>query len=335
MKLIKLATIFCAVALCLSLGACNFGGGDESSQSSRSSVSESSRFESSRSDPDFSIPDISIPDISLPDISLPDMSYPEASNSLIDPGSSDPALDINVNAMSVDFSQIGALDKSAVNYGSGNRKTPDGKSESALIFKNKYSAYAADFMRDEEGKIYLTFDEGYENGYTAPILDVLKEKNVSAVFFVTMHYAKSNPELIRRMIDEGHIVANHTANHPEMPNISLEKAAAEITELHQYIKENFDYEMSLFRFPQGMFSESTLKLVEELGYRSVFWSFAYKDWDVNSQPDNAAALKKITDFAHDGAIYLLHAVSKTNAEVLGDAIDGLRTLGYELEKYPA
>jgi len=329
MKLIKIAMVLCAVALCLSLGACNFGGGDESSRSSASS-----RPESSRSEPELSIPDISIPDISIPDMSLPDMSYPEASNSLIDPGSSDPALDISIGAMSVDFSQIGALDKSAVNYGSGSRKTADGKSESALIFKNKYSSYAADFIREEEGKIYLTFDEGYENGYTAPILDVLKDKNVSAVFFVTMHYAKSNPELIRRMIDEGHIVANHTANHPEMPNISLEKAAAEITELHQYIKENFDYEMSLFRFPQGMFSESTLKLVEELGYRSVFWSFAYKDWDVNSQPDNSDALNKITDFAHDGAIYLLHAVSKTNAEVLGDAIDSLRADGYELEKYP-
>ena len=106
------------------------------------------------------------------------------------------------------------------------------------------------------------------------------------------------------------------------------------TAIIPWLKENFDYEMSLFRFPQGMFSESTLKLVEELGYRSVFWSFAYKDWDVNSQPDNSAALNKITDFAHDGAIYLLHAVSKTNAEVLGDAIDSLRADGYELEKYP-
>ena len=301
MKLYKMILCFFVISLCLSLAACSGFPDDESSY------------------PDLSIsePDISVPELSDPDISLPE-NIPDS----------------GIETMSVDFNKIDALDSKAVSFGSGTRKTPDGKSESALIFKNKYSNYAADFILDEKGKIFLTFDEGYENGYTAKIVDILKEKNVSAVFFVTMHYAKNNPELIQRMIDEGHIIGNHTASHPSMPAVSLEKAAEEITSLHDYIKETYNYEMSLFRFPEGVFSEKTLALVESLNYRSVFWSFAYADWRKDSQPDPEATLKKLTDFTHDGAIYLLHAVSSTNAQILPDAINAIREKGYEFSKYP-
>ncbi|MFR9189581.1 MAG: polysaccharide deacetylase family protein [Anaerotruncus massiliensis (ex Togo et al. 2019)] len=128
------------------------------------------------------------------------------------------------------------------------------------------------------GKFYLTFDEGYENGYTPQILDVLKEKNVSAVFFVTLPFVKSSPDLVRRMIDEGHVVGNHTSHHWNPTQKSLDDAYADIKELHDYMLENFDYEMTLYRPPEGAFSEQTLAMVQQTGYTTVLWSFA-SDWD--------------------------------------------------------
>ena len=136
---------------------------------------------------------------------------------------------------------------------------------------------------------------GYENGYTDDILDVLKEKQVPAVFFVTQPYAQSEPELIRRMIDEGHIVGNHSVKHPSFPECSAERCREEVMGLHEYIKETFDYEMTLFRFPMGEFSEMDLELLRQMGYRSVFWSFAYRDWLVDDQPDPQTALQTIVD----------------------------------------
>ena len=195
----------------------------------------------------------------------------------------------------------------------------------------KYNAwYAAD---TDEKKIYLTFDEGYENGYTGAILDVLLEKQVPAVFFVTMPYVKSEPELIQRMIDEGHIVGNHSVNHPSFPEISTEECKSEVMELHDYMKENYGYEMSLFRFPMGEFSEADLSVLQQLGYKSVFWSFAYRDWLVDDQPDPQEAIQTIESKCHPGAIYLLHAVSKTNTEILGQVIDDLRAQGYTFCAY--
>lgn len=182
----------------------------------------------------------------------------------------------------------------------------------------------------EEKKIYLTFDEGYENGYTASILDTLKEKEVMATFFVTMPYVKQNPDLIKRMIDEGHIVGNHTVNHPSMPEITdNEKLAKEVMELHNYIKDNFNYEMKYLRPPKGEYSERTVKLCLDLGYRHVLWSSAYLDWDVNNQKGTEYAKKMIYNNLHNGSVMLLHAVSKDNANVLGDVIDEIRNRGYE------
>ena len=153
------------------------------------------------------------------------------------------------------------------------------------------------------------------------------------MFFLTGHYAQSQPELIQRMIDEGHILGNHSQNHPSFPDTPLEECKAEVEEIHNYVKENFDYEMSLFRFPAGEFSEQNLKLLQDMGYRSVFWSFAYRDWEVDNQPDPAQALETIVSKAHPGAIILLHSVSSTNAEVLGSVIDQLREQGYEFKAY--
>ena len=131
------------------------------------------------------------------------------------------------------------------------------------------------------------------------------------------------------MIDEGHIIGNHTYRHLTMDEITLEEATEEVMFLDRYMKQNFKYRMKLFRFPKGEFSESTLALVNELGYKSVFWSFAYADWDTQKQAENSAALKEITDNLHNGEIMLLHAVSSTNAEILGDVIDSAREQGYE------
>lgn len=236
---------------------------------------------------------------------------------------------------STDLVELGTLDSTKLGWGPGGPVDEYNRSSGALSYQEKYGKYDADFIGDNEQKIYLTFDEGYENGYTSQILDVLKEKGVSAVFFVTMPYVKSNPELIKRMIDEGHAVGNHSVNHPSFPETPLTTCRDEVTQLHDYMKENYNYTMRLFRFPMGEFNEQDLKLLQDLGYRSVFWSFAYRDWLVEEQPDPTEAMATILDKCHPGGIYLLHAVSKTNTEILGQVIDGMRAKGYEVAPYPA
>lgn len=198
-----------------------------------------------------------------------------------------------------------------------------------LNLQKKYKNLGANWLLDDDKMVCLTFDEGYENGYTPSILDTLKEKNVKAVFFVTYDFAKDNPQLIERMIDEGHIVGNHTYRHYTMDEQTNDIQKEEVEYLHEYIQKEFNYTMSYFRFPKGEFSEQSLSLVNDLGYKSVFWSYAYADWDVNSQPDNDETLKSVLESTHSGEIMLLHAVSKTNSEILGDIIDGVRQQGYE------
>lgn len=197
-----------------------------------------------------------------------------------------------------------------------------------IMLQSQYESLDASFLLDDKSKVCLTFDEGYENGYTPSILDTLKEKKVKAIFFVTYDFAKDNPDLIKRMIDEGHIVGNHTYRHYTMDEVGREVATEEIMYLHSYIKKQFNYEMTLFRFPKGEFSEDTLALAKELGYKSVFWSFAYSDWDTQNPPDETEAYKEITTYIHPGEIMLLHAVSKTNADILGNVIDEVRNEGY-------
>lgn len=209
----------------------------------------------------------------------------------------------------------------------------DERPNSAVSYNEKYKQLGGRFIGEDNKKVYLTFDEGYENGYTAAILDTLKVKKVSAVFFVTYDYASKNPDLICRMINEGHILGNHSWSHPSVPTCSDEDAKNEIMRLHNYVLENFNYKMTLFRFPMGEFSEKTLAIAKNYGYQSVFWSFAYVDWKTDNQPDKQSALKKTSDGAHNGAIYLLHAVSQTNTEILGDFIDAVKNKGYTFSKY--
>ena len=178
-------------------------------------------------------------------------------------------------------------------------------------------------------KICLTFDEGYENGYTGSILDTLRDKKVQAVFFITGDYARREGELVRRMIDEGQVVGNHTWRHYSMPEKSLDTCREEISLLHDYVREHFGYEMRLLRPPKGEFSEQTLAVASEMGYTTCLWSFAYKDWDTDSPGDQTQSLQKLEERLHSGGVYLLHAVSPTNAAILGEFIDFTRAEGYE------
>ena len=224
------------------------------------------------------------------------------------------------------------LDNTKRGWGQGTQVDSDNRPISCTQFQNKYGKYSAVFIEDNTKKIYLTFDEGYENGYTSKILDSLKEKKVPAVFFVTYDYAKRNHDLVQRMIREGHIVGNHSYTHPSMPTLSISKASDEITKMHSYVKENFNYTMTLFRPPMGEFSERTLALAQNLKYKSVFWSFAYVDWNPQKQIGTDKAYKKVVSGLHNGAIYLLHAVSKDNAEILGAFIDKAKEEGYEFAR---
>lgn len=190
----------------------------------------------------------------------------------------------------------------------------------------KYNAYYIDTV---PRSLYLTFDEGYENGYTAKILDVLRNNDVKAAFFITGPYLEKETDLVRRMVEEGHTVGNHTVNHPSMPQMTDDEALKkEITELNRSFYEKFGQNMKYIRPPKGEYSERTLALSNDLGYTSVFWSFAYKDWETNKQRGTDYAYKQITDGIHDGCVLLLHAVSKDNAEVLDRVIKDLKSEGY-------
>lgn len=197
-----------------------------------------------------------------------------------------------------------------------------------VALQEKYKNLNARFILDDEKVISLTFDEGYENGFTPSVLKTLKEKNVKAVFFLTYDFVERNPELVKQMIDEGHVIGNHTYRHYTLDEVSTEEATKEIVYLHEYMKKNFNYEMKYFRFPKGEFSEATLALVKSLGYKSIFWSFAYADWDANNPADPQSSLQNITNSTHNGAILLLHNVSPTNANILGDVIDNIHKQGY-------
>lgn len=238
---------------------------------------------------------------------------------------------------------LDGLDTETKGWGPGGNVNDKNVPVGATMYQDKYGHLSADFIRTDSDAVFLTFDEGYEypeansaTGNTAQILDVLKEKNVKAVFFVTLPYAKTNPDLINRMINEGHIIGNHSVNHPSngLPSLAtVEDQQNELTGVHDYMLENFNYKMTLFRYPTGAFSEQSLAIVHNLGYKSIFWSFAYKDWLTDAQPDKTEALKTMKEKLHPGAIYLLHAVSTTNVEVLGDFIDAVKAAGYEIQPY--
>lgn len=207
-------------------------------------------------------------------------------------------------------------------------KTPAGNATFEELAQ--YDAFYAE--QTDEKVLYLTFDAGYENGNTASILDTLKKHNVSATFFVVGTYIESEPELVKRMAQEGHIVGNHTWHHPDMSQIAtMDAFKKELVDVEDAYRDATGEEMTKFyRPPQGKYSESNLKMAQELGYKTFFWSLAYVDWYDNDQPTKEAAFEKLLGRIHPGAIVLLHSTSDTNAQILDELIQKWEEMGYTI-----
>ena len=200
--------------------------------------------------------------------------------------------------------------------------------EELLEELKKYDAY---FVGEGEEKvIYLTFDAGYENGNTEPILDALKRHQAPATFFVVGHYLESAPELVKRMVEEGHCVGNHTYHHLDMSQISdMASFRKEMDDVANLFRQITGEELSMYyRPPQGKYSVENLKMAKELGYQTFFWSLAYVDWYQDEQPSREEALEKLTGRIHPGAVVLLHSTSKTNGEVLDELLGEWEKMGY-------
>lgn len=215
-----------------------------------------------------------------------------------------------------------------------------------LSFRNEGSApigpansetlgkYNAVYLGDTTQKvIYLTFDAGYENGCTAKILDTLKKHQVSAAFFLVGNYLEKNADLVRRMVDEGHIVGNHTMHHYDMSKLSdMDSFSKELKDLETLFQEVTGKEMPrYYRPPQGIYSEENLKMAQELGYKTVFWSLAYVDWNNDDQPTAEQAFSKLIPRIHNGAVVLLHSTSVTNAEILDELLTKWESMGYTFQ----
>ena len=208
----------------------------------------------------------------------------------------------------------------------GEGATPIGPANS-----QKLAQYDAFYLGNTEEKvIYLTFDAGYENGSTAKILDVLKEHQIPAAFFLVGNYLERNGDLVRRMVEEGHIVGNHTMHHHDMSKISnRETFQKELKDLEDLFREITDKELPKFyRPPQGIYSEENLQMAKELGYQTVFWSLAYVDWNNDDQPTKEEAFGKLLPRIHNGAVVLLHSTSETNAEILDELLTKWEEMGY-------
>lgn len=201
----------------------------------------------------------------------------------------------------------------------------------AEMIRSYNGYYINDRLSKNEKKLYLTFDAGYENGNLEKILDVLKSENVPAAFFILDNLIFKNTDLVIRMADEGHLVCNHTKRHRNLSYAKDDEIIADLTALEVLYKEKTGREMDkFFRFPEGKYSENAIKCISNMGYKTMFWSFAYEDWDNNHQPSKDYAIKKILNNTHNGAVILLHPNSATNASILRDLIKEWRSMGYEL-----
>ncbi len=192
------------------------------------------------------------------------------------------------------------------------------------------NAYYAGTAKPEDKVIYLTFDAGYENGNTSKILDALKKHNAQGAFFLVGNYISTSPDLVKRMLQEGHIVGNHTYSHPDMSQIlTKESFSKEISQLEELFLQITGKEIDkYYRPPQGKYSEKNLKMANEMGYKTIFWSLAYVDWYEKQQPTHEEAYEKLLSRIHPGAIVLLHSTSKTNGEIMDDLLTKWEEMGY-------
>lgn len=221
-------------------------------------------------------------------------------------------------------------DKKAWWFRRNTEHKPSGSGEEFPIAE--YSGYYLDKNVTEEDKVmYLTFDCGYENGFTPAILDTLAEKDVKVMFFVTKDFIVKNPAYVKRMKEEGHLVGNHTVRHLSSPDLTPEELAEELYEVARVMKELTGYSLDpFFRPPMGEYSERTLKVTQDMGYASIFWSIAYYDYDVNNQPGKEYVLDHFNTYHHNGCIVLMHNISESNTQALGEVVDGLKAAGYRL-----
>ena len=198
-------------------------------------------------------------------------------------------------------------------------------------YLKKYEAYYAEVTKEKV--LYLTFDAGYENGYTAKILDTLKKHQVPATFFLVGNYIESCPQLVERMVKEGHVVGNHTYTHPDMSAIETEETfSEELSKLENAYKEVTGKKMKkYYRPPQGKYSEENLKMAKDMGYKTIFWSLAYVDWYESDQPTKEEAFDKLIPRVHPGAVVLLHSTSKTNADILDELLTKWENMGYSFK----
>ena len=341
----KSAVIFLAVVLILSLCACTSESADSTSsavlsQTESETVSipteTSSEEISSETVVSSTIPESSssVPSVAVPSSSVPaPSSKPVPSSAPAVSSSSAPEVSKVKMYEVTDPKNERGLSTARNGYGFGiaeNEKPPQMSLDNQTKFDgfNGVRALAVD-TKTEEKVMYLTFDNGYEyKNLTGKILDVLKEKKVKAAFFPTLSYIKNNGNFIKRMIDEGHIVGNHSATHPDFSTISRTEMANEIYLVDKYLQDNFGYKSYYFRFPSGAHSECALELVSSVGFKSIFWSVAYSDWDTGNQKGTDYAYDTVTSRFHPGAVILLHAVSVDNANALGKIIDRAREMGY-------
>lgn len=228
--------------------------------------------------------------------------------------------------------KVGALDSASNWYCVHRSDHKQPSADPSIAYIEKYNGFYIDKRHGDdcdEKVIYLTFDAGYENGNISKILDVMKKENVTGAFFILGNLIEKNSDLVVRMFDEGHLVCNHTYSHKAMVNRSKDDIDSELKRLENLCLERTGRSLSkYYRPPEGKFDEMSMQYVSELGYKTVFWSFAYADWDNNAQMSAEKAKKKVLENIHNGEVMLLHPTSSTNAEILADVIKELKAQGY-------
>jgi Predicted xylanase/chitin deacetylase len=228
----------------------------------------------------------------------------------------------------INTSKLYGLDSTKIGWGvmlEGKKKAPE-VSEQAMATLSKYNAY---FMGDtSKKKVYFVFSASYEGGYTAKILDVLRDNDAKTIFFLVGTYIKDNPRLVKRMIDEGQMIGNHSMTHPSLPAVSDERLKSELIGLDKYVYDNFGYEMKYFMPPSGEYSEKVLAAAKQMDYTSIFWSLAYVDYEESNQKGTQYAYSKVINNLHNGAIIFLHTVSRDNANALDSIIKEIKREGY-------
>ena len=227
------------------------------------------------------------------------------------------------------LSEYDGISEKSENWGLGFGKSGEKPTGNATVAEmKKYNAY---YMAEGDEKvIYLTFDCGYENGNTEPILDALKKHNVRATFFVVGHFLESAPDIVKRMVEDGHTVGNHTYHHPDMSKISdTASFQKEMNDVATLFKETTGTDMAMYyRPPQGKYNTANLQMAKDMGYSTFFWSLAYVDWNQDDQPSHEEAMEKLTKRVHPGAIVLLHSTSKTNGEIMDEILTKWEEMGY-------